>query len=162
VIPYIRAVSSDIENALSAYTSSTSQAQKSVHFLSTNTLIELIKEAVNEIGARRLVIDPLTAISLMADSESLARMGAMTFFKHIAKLGVTALVTVEAETGYWQQLKFIADGVIQLDYVHSEGKAYRGLSIQKIRGSAFTEGYYNFTITNKGIDVQAQSLFDKQ
>ncbi|MEE9323085.1 MAG: ATPase domain-containing protein [Candidatus Aenigmarchaeota archaeon] len=164
VIAFLRSIMGDINSSLSKVCSpggsSTLDMQKNIQWLSIDSLISLIEEAAKDIGATRLVIDPWTAVTLLAETGAMARLATMSFFDRLKKMGLTTLITVEKETAYWEQLKFLADGVIELDYVHTDGKAYRGLSVRKIRGSSFREGYFNFSITPKGIKIDVTNFFE--
>lgn len=156
VIPYIKPISYDMKSYMSN-PGLESGSRIPLDLFTFNSLVETIGAAVKEIGARRVVIDPWTAVTLLSSSEVNARMLSLTFFEKLQDLDVTALVVMEEESGYWRQTYFLAQGVIHLDYLNTQGKVYRGLAVRKMRGSAYEEGFFNFNITQKGIDVIEQS-----
>ena len=59
-------------------------------------LTGILKEAINEIDATRLVIDPLTIISLLFDNVREVRYNFLRFFDVIRRFGVTTLAISEA------------------------------------------------------------------
>lgn len=151
IIPYIHSLAADVEVGFEKGT--TDETMGKAEFFSVNSLYEMIREAVAEIKAKRVVVDPWTAATLMSATEARARLSTLFFFQKLQGLGVTSIVTVEKETAYWRQIFFLANGALELDYVRSDSAAYRGFFVRKMRASSFDEGFFNFKIGKQGIEV---------
>ncbi|SFU76218.1 ATPase domain-containing protein [Nitrosospira multiformis] len=124
------------------------------------TLQDLI-EMINQMGAKRLVIDSLSGFELALASEfsedfrgSLYRMIAQ-----LTNMGVTILMTSELEDRYTDLRfspfgsAFLADAIIVQRYVEIEGQLKRVFSVVKVRGSDHSKDIRLFDITDKGIII---------
>ncbi len=153
VIPYVKPLIYDMKSIL-ANPDVIQSSRVPMDLFTFNSLMDTVTQAVKEIGAKRVVIDPWTAVTLLSQSEVNARMLSLPFFESLYDLDITALIVLEEESAYWKQIYFLAQGVINLDYLNSGGSVYRGLAVKKMRGSSFAEGFFNFNITPSGIDIQ--------
>jgi circadian clock protein KaiC len=122
------------------------------------TLYEVI-EAIQRLGAKRLVIDSLSGFELaLAPTfredfrESLYRMVAV-----LTQMGVTMLMTAELEDSYIDLrfsphgTAFLTDAIIMQRYIEMEGKLQRLITVVKVRGSAHSHELRSFEITEKGL-----------
>ncbi|MHA1236779.1 MAG: ATPase domain-containing protein [Candidatus Hodarchaeales archaeon] len=94
-------------------------------------LSKILKDAINEIGAKRLVIDPLTIISLLFDDIREIRYNFLRFFDVIRRFGVTSLAISETSLiskGYTVE-EFLAAGIIRLYNERLGSKRQRGIEI---------------------------------
>ncbi len=114
-------------------------------FLSLPTLLEAgiggifaeIFEAADSIGARRLTIDPFTALSQGFRSEAEARAFLHTLLSNvIGRLGcISVLVKEELEPGRGYGFEdYVADALIRLKATRFEGKLLREVTLAKTRG----------------------------
>ncbi|RLG06730.1 MAG: hypothetical protein DRN59_02515 [Thaumarchaeota archaeon] len=115
------------------------------------SIANALLEAVEEIGARRLVIDSYTAISQMFKSEGEARVFLHTVLSKIVReLNCTTIIIKEMKTGDMGQgyshEDFIAEGVIHLRTHRLEDKLARELTIVKLRGSELRNPDVCFTL----------------
>jgi circadian clock protein KaiC len=122
------------------------------------TVYELI-EAVERIGAKRLVLDSLAGFELALAPEfrhefreSLYRMiGALT------RLGVTIFSTVEIEESFTAMglssyaISFLADDILRMRFVSIDGQLRKMLMVVKMRGSAHGIDMWEYEITGKGV-----------
>ena len=127
--------------------------------LSVDETLEEIRLSVEQMGARRVVIDSISGFEMaLAPTfredfrESLYRLiGALT------GLGVTMFSTVEVLesldglqlTGY--RLSFLTDDIISQRYVEIEGELRKVLTIVKMRGSDHSREFRAYEITANGV-----------
>jgi len=110
---------------------------------------------VENIKAKRIVIDSLTAFALLFN-DGLARMEAfLDLFKLIKRWGCTALLIAEDEQDVKkhnpQGIEFEVDGVILMYNIRKGDVRERALEILKIRGVSHSNRIFPMKITNKGI-----------
>ena len=136
--------------------------------LSVDETMQAILEAIQKIGAKRLVIDSLVgfemalAPSFRADfRESLYRMiGALT------GAGVTILSTVEVEDTFGSlqlshyAISFLTDDIIRMRYVEIDGQLRKVLIVIKMRGGNHSKDIREYIITDKGIVIIAPRRTD--
>jgi circadian clock protein KaiC len=127
--------------------------------LSLDETMQEILDAVERIGAKRLVIDSLVGLALAPGfredfRESLYRMiGALT------GAGVTILSTVEVEDTFTAlpfsqyTISFLTDDIVRLRYVEINGQLRKVVVIIKMRGSNHTKDIREYVITDKGMEI---------
>ena len=115
-------------------------------------LTKELKEAINDTNATRLVIDPLTIITLLFDDVREVRYNFIRFFDVIRRFGVTSIAITESTglTDYTIE-DFLASGVIRLYNERTGSKRQRGIEIIKMRGIKHKRGVFPFSITEKGV-----------
>lgn len=127
--------------------------------LSVDETLDDIRNAVEEMGATRVVIDSISGFEMaLAPTfredfrESLYRLiGALT------GLGVTIFSTVEVVdaneglhlTGY--QISFLTDDIISQRYVEIEGELRKALVVVKMRGGAHSPEFRMYEMTASGV-----------
>ena len=115
-------------------------------------LTKRLKEAIDSINAKRLVIDPLTIITLLFDDIREIRYNIFRFFDVIRRFGVTSLAIAETRgEDVFSVEEFLAAGIIRLYNERSGAKRQRGIEIIKMRGVNHKRGIFPFSITNQGI-----------
>jgi circadian clock protein KaiC len=127
--------------------------------LSVDESLQAILDAVNEIGAKRLVIDSLVGFEMALAPgfrtdfrESLYRMMAS-----LTNTGVTVLSTVELDESFTEfrfshyMVSFLADDILRLRYVDIEGVLRRILTVIKMRDSQHSKDIREYEITKKGV-----------
>lgn len=121
------------------------------HILSiTKNLIN----AVREINAQCVVIDPLNSITVHEQRVGLKRHRIATVFDELRKLGVTSIVTSEVashEEFYMEE--FLADGVIWLEKTIQNFNLVKTIRVEKMRGTKHDEQPRRYIINDKGITV---------
>ena len=129
--------------------------------LSVDETMQAILEAIERVGAKRLVIDSLAGFEMAlapgfrADfRESLYRMiGALT------GAGVTILSTVEVEDTFTSlpfshyAISFLTDDIIRMRYVEIDGQLRKVLVIIKMRGGNHSKDIREYVITDKGLMI---------
>ncbi len=113
-----------------------------------------IKELVEEVNAKRLVIDSTTAFGMWMSSESQLRYSLFRLVDELKSLKCTTLLTSET-LGKRDQFsrfgveEFITDGVIALYFKPPQ----RVIFVRKMRGTDHDKKLHPYKITNKGIVV---------
>lgn len=115
-----------------------------------------LDNAINSIGARRVVLDTLEALFSGLSNESILRAELRRLFRWLKIKGVTAIIT--GERGDHMITKFgleeyVADCVILLDHRVTEQISTRRLKILKYRGSKHGGNEYPFMIIDKGVSI---------
>jgi len=129
--------------------------------LSVDETMQEILDAINRVGAKRLVIDSLVGFEMAlapgfrADfRESLYRMiGALT------GAGVTILSTVEVEDTFTglpfshYAISFLTDDIVRFRYVEIDGQLRKVVVVIKMRGGNHSKDIREYVITKKGVVV---------
>ena len=129
--------------------------------LSVDETMQEILDAIERVGAKRLVIDSLVGFEMAlapgfrADfRESLYRMIAA-----LTGAGITVLSTVEVEDTFTEMsfshyaISFLTDDIIRLRYVEIDGQLRKVMVVIKMRGGNHSKDIREYVITNKGLVV---------
>jgi circadian clock protein KaiC len=112
--------------------------------------------AIDEIGAKRVVLDTLEALFGGFSNENILRAELRRLFRWLKDRGVTALVTAERGEGTLTRHgleEYVSDCVILLDHRVHDQISTRRLRIVKYRGSAHGTNEYPFLIDEHGLSV---------
>jgi circadian clock protein KaiC len=129
--------------------------------LSVDETMQAILDAVQRVGAKRLVIDSLVGFEMalapgfrMDFRESLYRMiGALT------GAGVTILSTVEVEDTFTAMpfshyaISFLTDDIIRMRYVEIDGQLRKVMVVIKMRGGNHSKDIREYVITEHGVVI---------
>ena len=119
-------------------------------------LIDVLRRAINDVGAKRVVIDSVTTLYLTKPVA--ARNVVFQLKKVLAGLGCTALFVSQvsvAERGFGGPgVEHGVDGIIRLDLDEIDGELKRSLIVWKMRGTAHSMKRHAFEITDKGIVIK--------
>jgi circadian clock protein KaiC len=133
--------------------------------LSVDETMHEILDAVQKIGAKRLVIDSLAGFEMALSPgfredfrESLYRM-----IFALTGIGVTILSTVELDESFTEfpfstySISFLTDDIIRLRYVSIEGELRKILVIIKMRGGNHSKDVREYDITSEGGSLLASA-----
>ncbi|MBU0762278.1 MAG: hypothetical protein KKD39_04580 [Candidatus Altiarchaeota archaeon] len=165
ILPYIRCLMGDVEASFETELMSAdpSRVERLREFLTVDTLYKQIKEAVEELDAKRVVIDSMTMITLLTDNQVSGRLQVMWLIEKLRKLDVTTVVTLEEGISCWKDIPFLCDGMIYMMLKEREGIFERGLVIEKMRGTSHDTGMRPIKIrTPEGIVVYPDELIFKR
>lgn len=112
--------------------------------------------AIDQIGAKRVVLDTLEALFAGLGDESTLRAELRRLFQWLKDKGVTAIITAERGEGQLTRHgleEYVSDCVILLDNRVIDQVTTRRLRIVKYRGSAHGSNEYPFLIDTGGISV---------
>ena len=127
--------------------------------LSVDETMQEILDAVQKIGAKRLVIDSLAGFEMALAPgfrtdfrESLYRM-----ISALTGIGVTILSTVELEESFTElpfssySISFLTDDIIRFRYVEIDGQLRKVMVVVKMRGGNHSKNIREYEITSDGI-----------
>jgi circadian clock protein KaiC len=129
--------------------------------LSVDETMQAILDAVERVGAKRLVIDSLVSLE-MALAPGFREDFRESLYRMIVALtgaGVTILSTVEVEdsfTGFsfsHYTISFLTDDIIRLRYVEIDGQLRKIMVVIKMRGGNHSKDIREYIITDKGVVV---------
>ena len=118
-------------------------------------LIDVLKTAINDIGAKRIGIDSVT--TLYINKPMMARRTVFLLKRVISGLGCTAIFTSQISVGErgfgGPGVEHAVDGIIRLDLDEIDGELKRSLIVWKMRGTSHSLRRHPFDITDEGIIV---------
>ena len=112
--------------------------------------------AIDQIGAKRVVLDTLEALFSALPNEAIIRAELRRLFRWLKGKGVTAVITCERGEGSLTRYgleEYVADCVILLDNRVKNQISTRRLRIVKYRGTAHGTNEYPFFIDHQGFSV---------
>jgi circadian clock protein KaiC len=120
-------------------------------------LFLLLDDAINRIGATRVVLDTIEALFGAFQAQPVVRKELVRLFRWLKDRAVTAIVTGErgennALTRHGIE-EYVSDCVITLDHRSQNQVSTRWLRVVKYRGSAHQTNEYPFLITTRGFSV---------
>lgn len=111
-----------------------------------------LEQAIELIGARFVVIDAINVLAETIPGPVAMRAHLRRMLNGLKRRGITTLVTVESAERHGSQVEeFLADCVIHLRNLVTEGVATRRLQVVKYRGSPHRVNEYPFLISGQGI-----------
>lgn len=116
-----------------------------------------IREAVGARKPARIFVDGLTQLRYISPNAFQFRKEALSFLRFLVELGATVLFTSESNEGPDEDLQFIADAVIELDFQ----QARRQVAVVKFRGSDFRAGRHTLRLGDTGMTVFPRLLPDE-
>lgn len=127
--------------------------------LSVDECLHDIVAAVNEIGAKRVVLDSLAGfeMALAPDFRHEFRESLYRMIGALKRLGVTVFSTVEIEDNFTAMslshfaISFLADDIVRLRYVSINGQWRKMLLVVKMRGGAHSIDMWEYKITDQGV-----------
>jgi circadian clock protein KaiC len=138
--------------------------------LSVDETMQSILDAVQKIGAKRLVIDSLAGFEMALSPgfradfrESLYRM-----IFALTGIGVTILSTVEVDESFTEfpfstySISFLCDDIIRLRYVSIDGKLRKIMVVIKMRGGNHAKDIREYEITSGGVVILGERLTNYQ
>ena len=111
-----------------------------------------------KMGAKRIVIDPITVFGMQAENSMQLRQDLLRFSSLLKQLDATTIFVTEIPEdsqglSRYGIEEFIADGVVVLYYSRVGGLRVRGIEIRKMRGTAHKEGTFPIKIGETGLVV---------
>ncbi len=117
----------------------------------------VIRDTIEEINAKRLVIDSVTAFTLLYEKDLEKRKALLQLFETINKWGITALLISEQEEDpdkhQSSSLEFEVDGVVLLYNIRKGDIRERSLEVFKMRATQHAGRIFPMKIDNNGITI---------
>ncbi len=128
-------------------------------------LLEAIRQGIQEVDARRVVVDPITIFTLQYPEE-IDRIYAMRdLMRELKKTGCTNLLISELKGTGWEREhqfeEYLAQGVILLRTSLKGSRLVRTFQVEKMRGLALDNQPRPYEISDKGIEVYSSATVYK-
>ena len=119
--------------------------------------MQIIRDNVNAVNAKRVVVDGITSLSIFEENEAKKRRNLAQLFRGLRELGSTSLVTSElsvalAEREYKLE-EYLADGVLLLRSILKKDYIIKSILIEKMRGISHDTQPRPYTITEEGFII---------
>jgi len=121
-----------------------------------------IEQAVQEMDARRILVDSLSHLERLTPDPIELRQITYEFINGLKRIGLTVMLTRENPlllgdiSTIEEDVAFVVDGYMLLRYVEIAGAVRRALLILKQRGSDHDKDIRQYDITARGIEVQSR------
>jgi circadian clock protein KaiC len=120
--------------------------------------LETILSAIDEVKAKRLVIDSLTAFLSGTSGKFDYSFLMHLIYKTLKREGITTIMTVSkfnAPNEYTQGLEeFVADGVFEIEnYLADSMELKTRFLVKKLRGAEHSRKYHTVVFSSKGIEI---------
>ncbi len=116
-----------------------------------------IRDVIDSIGAKRLVIDSISAFSLLYETELKQREAALSLFYILRRWDCTTMVTGQyfaVELPHDSAaVEFEVDNIIWLYNIKKEDIRVRAIEVFKMRGTKHSVKTFPFEITTEGIVI---------
>ncbi|MHC1586744.1 MAG: RAD55 family ATPase, partial [Candidatus Hecatellaceae archaeon] len=121
------------------------------------SLLETLKKGISSLGASRVVIDSVSALTFQVADPIERRLHTMLLFKTLLDSGCTSIVISEAKTTQLEREfifeEYLADGVIVLQNIYQEGNVIKCVYVEKLRGMSHDTQPRPYRIDYGGITV---------
>ena len=125
--------------------------------LQIDRLIEELQAKIQQIGAKRVVLDTLASLFYRFLDPIERRTAGIDLIESLSDLGSTTLVTTElSHLGLERNLldeEFLVHGVIMMQTLFSGGTTTRALQVEKMRGTSINSNLVPYTIDRNGIEI---------
>ncbi len=117
-----------------------------------------VEGIMSKYGIKRLVIDSVTAYTLLFKDEVSKKEAALGLFELLRAWDVTSIVTGEfdeedIENQRTGDVQFEADGVILMYFIKEQNIRKRAIEILKMRGTKHAKKIFPMEITTQGIEI---------
>ena len=123
-------------------------------------MLKLILTAVEEVKPKRVVLDSLSELQLLAESPLRYRRQVLALKQFFSRRQCTVILLDDRTSSMGDlQVRSIAHGVIQLDHaVKDYGAERRRIRVVKFRGRSFAGGLHDYTLARGGLDVHPRLI----
>jgi len=122
---------------------------------SVEELVDVLRTAIREINAQRVVVDSVSTLYLT--KPSVARSVLLQLKKVLSGMGTTSILVSQVsvtERGFGGPgVEHAADGIVRLDLDEINGELVRSIVVWKMRGTSHSMKRHVFEITDKGIVI---------
>lgn len=122
----------------------------------------MLVQAVEAIGARRILIDSLSHFVALEKDLVRLRQTVFTFINALKRLGLTAVLTWErspilgGDPNTGEFVTFLVDGYVMLRYVELDSVMRKAILVLKMRGSHHARDIRQYEITGGGLRVETK------
>ena len=131
---------------------------------SIRNLIDSIRVAVKAVDAWRIVIDSIAFLAFQCPDAAQRRNATLDLIEALTETGATCMMSAELQgtsaEREIQQEEYLAHGVILMQCLQSHKSLVRVIQVVKMRGANFDRQPHPYSISEKGIKVDAkESIF---
>jgi circadian clock protein KaiC len=113
-----------------------------------------IIQTVQEHRPHRVFVDAITTLRYLSPDAFQFRKQALSFLRFLVESGATVVMSSEPTISVPDDdLRFMSDGILDLDFSSGHGTLRRTLSVAKMRGSDFEGGPHSLRLTHRGMEV---------
>jgi circadian clock protein KaiC len=116
-----------------------------------------IRDTIESIGAKRLIIDSLTAYALFFENKYKANESVLELFELLRNWKITSLVTAEVPIDISRKreasLGFLTDGIINLYHTRKNNQVIKAIEVIKMRDTHHNEDINLFEVEKSGIRI---------
>jgi len=113
---------------------------------------QLIVETIEETRPQRVFVDAITTLRYLAPDAFQFRKQALSFLRYLVEQGATVLMSSEPTPSVPDDdLRFMSDGIMDLEVSPAHGTLRRTLAVTKLRGSDFEGGRHSLRLTDRGM-----------
>ena len=125
--------------------------------LPIDKLVEELQAKIQQIGAKRVVVDTLAAFFYRFPDPAERRTAVVDLIESLSDLGTTTIITTELshlslERNVLDE-EYLVHGVIMMQTLFSRGATTRALQVEKMRGVNVNTNLVPYTIDRNGIEV---------
>ncbi len=125
-----------------------------------------IASQCKKMGAKRIVVDPISVFGMQTDSLLQLRQDLIRFSSLLKQLDATVLFVTEIPEesqglSRYGVEEFIVDGVVVLYFLRAGGLRVRGIEVRKMRGTSHKEGTFPIKMTETGLVVYPSGKLPK-
>ena len=125
--------------------------------LQVDKLVEKIESAIDEIGAKRVVLDTLATLFHRFPDPIERRVAIIDLIESLSDLKITTLITTELGRLTLDREvtveEYQAHGVILMQTLYSSGLTSRALQVVKMRGTKTNSNLVPYRISGTGIEI---------
>lgn len=125
--------------------------------LSIDQLVEEMQAKIQQIGAKRVVLDTLAALFYRFPDPVERRTATVDLIESLSDIGITTLITTELrQFGLERNVldeEYLVHGVIMMQALFSGGSTTRALQVEKMRGTKVNNNVVPYTIDQYGIEI---------
>ncbi|SFC45295.1 ATPase domain-containing protein [Massilia yuzhufengensis] len=129
--------------------------------LTMEELEDELTSAIDRTGARRVVIDSLSEVTLYLAPECARnlREGVFRMLSSLARRGVSVLVTTGLDDRTVNMnfaradIAYMTDAIVAMRYAEVDGQVRRYMAVVKVRGSNHSSDLREYRITDEGIEI---------
>jgi circadian clock protein KaiC len=109
---------------------------------------------IEEVRPQRVFVDAITTLRYLAPDAFQFRKQALSFLRYLVEHGATVLMSSEPTASLPDDdLRFMSDGIVELEVSADHGTLRRTLTVTKLRGSDFDGGRHSLRLTGRGMEV---------
>ncbi len=125
--------------------------------LPIDKLVEELQVKAQQIEAKRIALDSLTALVYRFPDPIERRTAIVNLIESLSDLGITTIITTELshlslERNVSEE-EYLVHGVIMMQTLFSEGTTTRAIQVEKMRGAKVNPTLVPYTIDKNGIEV---------